>query len=157
PQTKRRYQLPALVRSGRFDSYIVGSSTVHTLDPLQVSAGLGGSFANLALHGGEPHEQAQLVRLIGWQPSVRSILVGLDPKWCQTARLEQYNPRAEFPEWLHDDNRWNDILFSFNFGMLDLASLKLQQILWPSGITIRHDGFQNALPPDETFDVSKAQ
>src|SRR5258708_7360255 len=65
PQTNRRYLLPAIVRSSRFDSYVVGTSTVHSLNPLLVADRLGGTFANLALHGGTPYEQAQVVRLIG--------------------------------------------------------------------------------------------
>jgi hypothetical protein len=157
PQTNRRYLLPAIVRSGRFDGYIVGNSTVHSLDPLRLADQLGGTFANLALHGGTPHEQAQVVRLIGAQPRVRTILWGLDSRWCQSAHPDRYNSATEFPEWLYDQNRLNDALFSFNIGTLDLVGRKLERWLWPQGARVRPDGFQNELPPDSIFDVSKAR
>ena len=156
PQTNRRYLVPAIVRSGRYDGFLLGTWTVHSLDPLRVADRLGGTFANLALHGATLHEQAQVVRLIGRRPTVRSILWGLDSEWCRSAPADRYNPATEFPEWLYDENRWNDVLYSFNLGALNLVLRKLQRPSRPRAKTI-------ALrppappPPDTTFDIAKAQ
>ena len=157
PQTNRRYLVPAIVRSGRYDGFLVGTSTVHSLDPLRVADRLGGTFANLALHGATLHEQAQVVRLIGRRPTVRSIFWGLDSEWCRSAPADRYNPATEFPEWLYDENRWNDVLYSFNLGALNLVLRKVGRLLRPRAKTIRPDGFQHLLPPDTTFDIAKAQ
>ena len=52
----RRFVLPRIVRSKSFDSFLVGSSTVHSVDPHWAEEAFGGTFANVAMHGGTPHE-----------------------------------------------------------------------------------------------------
>jgi hypothetical protein len=45
--TNDRFQYPAIVRSRRFDSVVLGSSTARLLDPARLEAAFGGRFANL--------------------------------------------------------------------------------------------------------------
>jgi len=42
------------VRSGRYDSAVVGTSTVRLLDPQRLGALFGARFANLGLNAGTP-------------------------------------------------------------------------------------------------------
>ena len=132
PQTNRRYLVPVIVRGHRYDSYIVGTSSVHSLDPKRFDALMPGRFANLSLFASTPFEQAQVIRLIARVPSgVRTIIWGLDVNWCNLPPLPRHSGLSEFPDWLYDDDRWNDLLHAFNWQLLDLARRKLQQVLRP--------------------------
>src|SRR3954470_65919 len=59
----QRFMYPQLVRSGRYDSAIFGTSTVRLLDPDQLNAQFGGRFINLGMNAATPWEQMQLVDL----------------------------------------------------------------------------------------------
>ena len=158
PQTNRRYIVPTIVRSGRYDSFVVGTSTVHSLDPRQASSLLGGNFANLTLFDSTPYEQAAVVRLLR-NARPRTLVWGLDiNRWCVAEKLPDYLPHVgEFPNWLYDDNRWNDFAYLLNVGVLDLVRLKLRAIYWRGQGQSRADGYQPLLPPDLTYDLAKVQ
>lgn len=158
PQTNRRYIVPAIVRSGRYDSYIVGTSTVHTLDPQEMARGLPGRFANVALLGSSPYEQSRVVALIGREVRGQgNIIWGLDANWCATDAASLRTGPEVLPEWLYDENRWNDLTHSFNWAMLDMARRKLLQALRPEGKRLQADGYSNMLPPDDTYHIDKAR
>ena len=59
----QRYQYPSVVRSGRYDSLIIGTSTSRLLDPRPFEAALGGRFANVAMNAGTAWEQTELTKL----------------------------------------------------------------------------------------------
>src|SRR5688572_3560668 len=52
--TQRRFIVADIIRSGRYDSFIVGTSTVNSIDPAWLEAAFGGRFANVAVHGATP-------------------------------------------------------------------------------------------------------
>ena len=58
----QRFMYPQLVRSGAFDSAVLGTSTLRLLDPAILSAGAGGRFVNLAMNAATPWEQTQMAR-----------------------------------------------------------------------------------------------
>ena len=60
----QRYMYLQLVRSGGFDSAVLGTSTMRLLDPAILSQGLGGRFANLAMNAATPLEQLQMAGLL---------------------------------------------------------------------------------------------
>ncbi len=157
PRTNRRYIVPAIVRSGRYDSYIVGTSTVHTLEPVEVGRELHGRFANVALLGSSPYEQSRLIELIGREvrePGV--ILWGLDLNWCGLDPASLRAGPEGLPEWLYDADRWNDLANAFNWSALDMARRKLLQATgWRE--RLRTDGYNYLLPPDASYDLGKAR
>ena len=156
PQTNRRFIAPVIVRSGRFDSYVVGTSTAHTLDPQRLQGVLQGRFANVTLMGSTPYEQARLVSLIARNnPRGGRIVWGLDRLWCGAAP-QRYGPEI-FPEWLYDDSGWDHLVHSLNLSMLDLARRKLRQAMRPKNSRLRFDGYLHLLPPDAGYQVAKAQ
>ena len=59
----QRFMYPQIVRSGRFDAAVFGTSTVRLLDPQRLGAAFGGRFANLGMNAGTPWEQMQLADL----------------------------------------------------------------------------------------------
>jgi hypothetical protein len=59
----QRFMYPQVVRSGRFDAAIFGTSTVRLLDPEQLDKATGFRFANLAMNAATPWEQTQIASL----------------------------------------------------------------------------------------------
>src|ERR1044072_3613867 len=55
--TNDRFQYPAIVRSGAFDSAVIGTSSARLLDPAWLEGAFGGRFANLGLNDGRAWEQ----------------------------------------------------------------------------------------------------
>src|SRR5450755_2437195 len=61
----RRFLAQQVIRIGQFDSYLVGSSTLHSVDPEWANAAFGGRFANVAIHGATLYELRRVVELAG--------------------------------------------------------------------------------------------
>jgi hypothetical protein len=158
PQTNRRYIIPTVVRSGRYDSYIVGSSTVHLLDPIRFSDAIGGRFASLSMAASTPHEQVATVRLLA-RHAAKTLVWGLDVEdWCAEKALPPYHPHVgAFPDWLFDDKRWNDWHFLLNVGVLDLARRKVGAIFSHRHDQPRADGYQRIWARDRLYDPAKAR
>ena len=106
----RRFIAQQLIRSGQFDSFLLGSSTIHSVDPKWAEAAFGGEFANLAIHGATPHELARVLEAIERsKPRLRTIVLGLDSRrWCSHEPPQTYHPKAVFPELLYDADRLDD-------------------------------------------------
>ena|SRR5438067_306081 len=75
----QRHMLPLLIRSRRFDSIVVGSSTSMLLDPDILNGPLNAKFANLAMIDARAWEEREVANFyienVG-QPKI--LLIGLD-------------------------------------------------------------------------------
>ncbi len=118
----QRYAYPAIARDPQFDSVVVGSSTARLLNPLRLDALLEARFANLAMNSATAYEQLQIARLFSTHHDpMRYFVLGIDDSWCRReAHYRKYTFRS-FPEWLFDNNRWNDLLYLFNDKALENA------------------------------------
>ena len=156
PHTDRRFIVPAIVRGHRHDSYIVGTSTVHSLDPKHFEDVFPGRFANLSLWDSTPYEHTQVLRLITReQADVRMIIWGLDLRWCTTSPPPRYSVLAYFPDWLYDDNKWQHFTHALNWSGLERSRRKLQQLLRGKDKRIRNDGYLRNLPPESVYDPTR--
>jgi hypothetical protein len=154
----QRFQYPAVIRSRRYDSLVIGTSTSRLLEPAALEGVLGGRFANLALNSGTAWEQWQLAHLFAREvPSPRTLLIGLDHVWCaQDADTARITPRG-FPEWMFDDSPWNDLAYMLNARALEIAGRRLWHALgrvperWP------HNGYEVFVPPESAYDLRRAR
>lgn len=155
--TQRRYIVADIIRSGRYDSFIVGTSTVNSIDPAWLEAAFGGRFANVAVHGATPYEQTRVLDLVLRQrPAPRMVILGLDDIWCSRTQPARYHPQAQFPEWLFDDARAPHLTHLLNWRAVELARRKLE-IAWnASKPRVAANGFFDDLPPDTTWSLEKA-
>ncbi len=155
--TQRRFIVADIIRSRRYDSFIVGTSTVNSINPGWLEAEFGGKFANVAVHGSTPYEQMRVLDLVLRQkPMPRMVILGLDDVWCSRVEPARYHPQAQFPDWLFED--WNLGHFShlLNWRALELARRKLE-ISWSSSKKrLAPNGFNDDLPPDATWSLEKA-
>jgi hypothetical protein len=152
----QRFQYPAIVRSGAFDSAVIGTSTSRLLDPGRLDAALGGRFANLAMNDARAWEQYRLALLfLQHQPGARTLLVGLDWVWCAgDADVDRITSRG-FPEWLYDDNPWNDWLYLLNPRTVEFAGRVAAHRLGLRPPRIPANGFEVFVPPESAYDPAK--
>ena len=154
----QRFQFPALVRSGAFDSFVIGTSTSRLLDPRDLEKAFGGRFANLAMNDARAWEQIQLLDLIDRQNRpLRTILLGLDAPWCRADADRNRITRRGFPEWMFDDNFWNDLPNMFNLKTVEISGRLAAHRLGLNEPRIPAHGFEIFTPPEGEYDAAKAR
>jgi hypothetical protein len=154
----QRFMYPQIVRSGRYDSAVFGTSTIRLLDPAELSSSFGARFANLGLNAGTPWEQMQLAALFVRHVRAPKILIfGLDWTWCDpSADREQLTFRA-FPRWLYDENPLNDLAGQLNLKTLEIAGRVALNRLGLMNERIRSDGYEIFVPPESRYDLERAR
>ena len=152
----RRQAMPQIIRSNRFDSFIIGTSTTITIDPVRAEAAFGGKFANVAIYGATQYEQSRVIDLVGRQ-GPKMILLGLDATWCSTEAPTRYHPWWPFPEWLYGDVSSQDLRRLLNWHMVRLAVSKLRLVLGVDLPVVLANGFETQLPRDSDWTIEKAR
>lgn len=156
----QRFMYPQLVRSGAFDSAVLGTSTMRLLDPAVLSRGIGGRFANLAMNAATPWEQRQMAELFARQTSApRTVLWGIDPLWCAadaTDPAKRLTPRP-FPPWLYDGIGLLDWPQLMNLTTLEISARLLAHRLGLMPERIRGDGYEVFTPPESLYDAARAR
>ncbi len=156
----QRYMYPQLVRSGRFDAAVLGTSTMRLLDPDTLSRGLGARFVNLAMNAATPWEQAGMARLVRTHVRVpKRIVWGLDVTWCEpdaTDPAKRLTPRP-VPEWFWREVNPLDWPRVLNLTNLEIAGRLLAYRLGLSRERIRGDGYEVFTPPEASYDLARAR
>src|SRR5436305_7644937 len=145
------------MRNGRFESIIVGSSTARLIDPEQLNGPFKARFANMAMNASSAWEQwttFEYFRRNAGAPKV--LIVGIDDAWCDP-NADRDRVRHGFPEWMYDDNRWNDYANLFNSGTLELAGRLVGYHLGLYRARSRYDGFEVFTPPESDYDLARAR
>lgn len=123
----QRYAYPALARQPRFDSAIVGTSMVRLLNPARLDALLGARFVNLAMNSATAFEQQRMNELfLRHHPQAKFLVYAIDDSWCRAATEPDRYTFRDFPEFMFDENRWNDLLYLFNDKALENAVRMLE-------------------------------
>jgi hypothetical protein len=156
--TNARYSFPALARNSRFDSVILGTSTSRLLRPTELDPLFDARFANLAMNSATAYEQWRLGLLFArHHPAAKVALLGLDVEWCQTGDdIALYTERS-FPEWMYDDNSWNDYLHQFNLYAVEQAGIEFGVLTGLRPRPYGRDGYTNFLPDDGAYDLERAR
>jgi hypothetical protein len=153
----QRFAYPQAIRSKRFDSIIVGSSTARLIDPEQLNGAFGARFANMAMNASTAWEQwrtFEYFRRHAGAPKV--LIIGIDDGWCDP-NADRDRVRHGFPEWLYDDDKWNDYANMFNSGTLEIAARLIGYHLGLYRARSRYDGFEVFTPPENEFDLARAR
>ena len=153
----QRYMYPQIVRSKKFNSLVVGTSTARLIDPEHLNGPFGVRFANLALNAGRAWEQSRMMELFQREVGAPKVLiVALDFVWC-VANADRDRLVHGFPEWLYDDNPWNDYLYLLNAGT---AEISVRLVGYQFGLyreRMQFDGFEVFTPPESRYDLARAQ
>ena len=140
----QRFAYPSLARDPQFDSAIIGSSTVRLLNPENLDKLTGARFANLAMNSATAYEQMRMHELfLRHHPRAKYVIIGIDDSWCKReASYERYTFR-DFPEWMFDDNPWNDMLYMFNDKALENTVRMIEYINGQRQAKYETNGFRD--------------
>lgn len=156
----QRYMYPQLVRSGRFDAAVFGTSTMRLVDPRTLSQGLDARFVNLAMNAATPWEQLQMAALFRNRVGApKRIIWGLDTTWCEpdaTDPAKRLTPRP-VPAWLSREVRWSDWPQLLNLTNLEIAGRLMAYRLGWAKERIRGDGYEVFTPPEASYDLARAR
>ena len=156
--TNQRFSYPALARDIRFDSAIFGTSTIRLVDPDHLDALLGAKFANLSMNGSTAYEQAQIFKLFNRNhPGARYIIFGIDVSWCEVKDVVPRYTFRTFPQWMYDDNRWNDLAYLFNDKALENAVRMSELLLGAREPKYQRNGYRDFLPTPQEYDLVKVR
>ena len=154
----QRYMYPQIVRSRKFDSFLVGTSTSRLIDPAVLGEGLGARLANLSTNAMSPWEQQAMVGYIFRHAGApKTLIMGIDITWCHSLADRNRITHHGYPAWLYDDNPWNDYWYFLNSEAVKLAGRMVGYWLGINRERIRYDGFQVFTPPESAYDAAKAQ
>jgi hypothetical protein len=154
----QRYQYPSVVRSGRYDSLIIGTSTSRLLDPRPFERMLGGRFANVAMNAGTAWEQTELTKLfLRHQASPHALVVGIDWVWCAANADRERITFRGFPEWMYDDDPWNDLSYMLNTRALEIAGRRAAVALGLGKPRLPPDGWEIFTPAEREFDLERVR
>lgn len=155
--TTQRQMYPQILRTGRYDSIVVGTSTSKFLDPAALGAALGGKFATFAMAQATAREQVAIIGNFGRTVAVPgTVLVGVDHEWCYRSAAALVRER-EFPSWAYDDNRWNDLLYLLNAPTLEAALHAAGHLAGRYPAKLRADGFEGGSPPEAAYDLARTR
>ena len=156
--SNQRYQYPAIVRSGRADSIVIGTSTSRLLRPAALEELFGGHFANLAMDAGTAWEQYRLAQFfLTHTPHPRTLLIGIDAVWCASDADRAKVTKRGFPEWMFDDDPWNDLPWMLNKTSAEIAGRRIATALGLNRERIASDGYEVFTPAEARYDLAKVE
>ncbi len=154
----QRFLYPGLVRSGKFDSAVFGTSTSRLLRPAQLDELFGGRFANLAMNSATAWEQYRIADLfLRTVPAPRTVVFGIDRVWCEPDADTQRLTFRPFPPWMYDDDRWNDLAYLLNGKTLEIAGRLVEYHLGLRPPRLGPDGYERFVPPESEWDWTKVE
>lgn len=153
----QRFQYPALIRSKRYDSIVIGASDSRLLHPKALERVFGGRFANLAMNAGLAYEQYRIADLfIREVEHRRTLLVGVDHVWCDADADKERVTFRGFPEWMYDADWRNDLPYMLNAKALEISGRRFAQSLGLKEARFI-DGYEVFTPPESAYDPIKVR
>jgi hypothetical protein len=154
----QRYMYPQIVRSRKFESFLIGSSASRLIDPQLLNAPFNSRFANLSMDSMTPWEQVTMVEFVLREAGPPKVLVfALEGQWCNPGADRNLITFRGFPEWLYDDNPWNKYPYLLNYGTVEIAVRMVGNRLGLYPERLRYDGFGVFVPPDSEYDLERAR
>lgn len=140
----QRFAYPAIARSPDFEGLILGTSTARLIDPERLGQPSGARFANLAMNSATAYEQVRMHELfLRHHPHMKYLVFVIDETWCNRAKLIERYTFRDFPEWMYDENPYNDLLYMFNDKALENSARMLELLLGAREPRYRRDGYRN--------------
>ena len=130
----QNYSNAGIAKSYDYDSVIIGSSMTENFTPSQLDRELGGHFIKLPINGGSPFNNKQMMDLAFASHEIETIFYGVD---IESFTYFYKTPKCEMPEYLYDDNLFNDTAYWFNKSILATYIPKCLKTLGQQDPTLR--------------------
>jgi hypothetical protein len=152
--TNARFSFPALARSPRFDSVIIGTSTSRMMRPAVLDGVFGARFANLAMNSASPFEQMKMLALFArTHAAPKFVMVGVDSAWCE--RVPPPDLARPFPPWMYDGSRWRGYANIANLFAVQEAANQFAFLIGAKRRRYGLDGYTSFLPDDGRYDRAR--
>ena len=109
------YSGAGVAKSYTYDSIIVGSSMTENCRPSVYDDALGGRFVKLSMNAGQSLDHAKMMEIAFRTHDVKRVVYGMD---FFSFSLYYNNQKAQTPDYLYDDNPFNDVKYLFNKSVL---------------------------------------
>ena len=152
------YFYPGLARAARFDSAIIGTSTVRLLRPDDLNERFESRFVNLAMNAASVFKQEAILDIfLRHHPNPKTVIFGIDHVNFEEKNDQQRidDPKL-WPAWLYDQNPYN------NFPSYRLHTLEhaWRQFLYLAGMkTYKYgrDGYTDFTKPMDEYDLNRVR
>lgn len=152
--TNARFSFPALARSQRFDSAILGTSTARLLQPAMLDPPFHARFVNLAMNAATAWEQSQLLAVFTRaHPHPKVVVIGLDAAWCDPVP-ERLTPRP-FPAWMYGGSPWRGYWEILTPYAVQEAANQFAVMVGLKRRRYGLDGYTSFVPPDRDYDPAR--
>ncbi len=156
--TNQRFSYTAIARSKQFDSLILGTSTTRMLEPAKLNNGLGVKLANLSMNSATWWEQQQIFKLFLRNHNQPKLIIwGIDTIWCTPGNTGPRLTPRKFPDWLYDENKWNNYLHILNFKTIERAGKQVGILLGLREPIYGKDGYKSLNKKGTPYNIDKAR
>lgn len=111
----QNYFNAGIAKSYDYDSVIIGSSMTENFTPSQFDELLGGHYIKLPINAASAFNHKQMMDLAFGTHEIRTVFYGID---IEALTHFYKTPKCEMPEYLYDDNLFNDTQYWFNKSVL---------------------------------------
>ncbi|MHC5010116.1 MAG: hypothetical protein ACYTG6_04080 [Planctomycetota bacterium] len=114
-RTDVRFWSPSLARKAAYDSAAFGTSTSWQMRPAVLDELFDARFVNLSIAAGTAYEQSRILEVFArHHPDAKVVLFGIGRYWTVPGEDYQRYSGVRFPEYMVDDDPWNDYAEQFN-------------------------------------------
>lgn len=114
PIDSERYQNDGISRNFTYDAVLTGTSMMENFKASRFDSLFGVTSVKIPFAGGYYKEVDQAVRrALAYNPGIRVVCRGLDRSFLFYQK-DQWNPAAPSPDYLTDNNPFNDVNYIFN-------------------------------------------
>jgi hypothetical protein len=109
--TEQRWQLPGLAKNYQYNTIILGTSMTENFVPKEVNNKFhGAKTLKLSMSGSSTYEQNKIAQLAFENNKIDYVIWGID----YTSLSKEEFKNEDFPTFLYDDNRLNDLKYLLN-------------------------------------------
>lgn len=110
-----RSQNDGIIRHFNYDSMIIGTSMAENFKSSEAEELFGGSFIKVPFAGGTYKEQNDnIAKAIKYNPDLKTVIRPLDYAYLMDDKDRVRNDLGSYPDYLYDDNPFNDVKYIFN-------------------------------------------
>lgn len=143
---EQRFFYPGLARKSRFDSAIIGTSTVRLLNPDDLNPLFEGRFINLAMNAASVFEQEAIFNIfLRYHPHPKTVIFGVDHVYFERTNYAQHIGAVKpehFPTWMYDEDPLND-LPPYTWRTMKIALKQFKSITGVKRSKYRDDGYED--------------